>query len=411
MLTVLLFTILAFANATLDPELRILADENLAKLKLNEDLPPDAKLNTMELIEKYHYKPEKHVVITPDGYILELHRIVGRTNSTEQRPVALVMHGLLASSAVWVLSEPKKSLGFILSDAGYDVWLGNVRGSMYSRTHKNPSIAKEDYWNFSWHEIATRDLPTMIDYILKTTGREKLFYLGHSQGTTTFFVMSAQLPEYQNKIHAMFAMAPVVYCSNMISPIFRLLAVFSTPIDLVAKLIGQYEFEPTNEAMQKFQALVCAKDAITQPLCSNMLFLIGGYDRDQFNKTLLPIVLGHVPAGAATKQFVHYAQLINSGKFRQFDYGFFGNLGIYNRIFPPKYDLSKIRVPISLHYSSNDWLADVEDVHQLYKELGKPFGKFRVPHDKFNHLDYMWAKDVDTLLYDKILSLMTRFKD
>ncbi|XP_032677319.1 lipase 3-like [Odontomachus brunneus] len=411
--TVVLLTILAFVRATSDPSLRILPDESLAKLQFNANLASEADLDTAQLVDKYEYHSEVHTVVTHDGYILTMHRLRGKTvtSSNEQKPVALVMHGLLASSAVWVLSGPEKSLGFVLSDAGYDVWLGNVRGSMYSRKHINPSIAKKDYWNFSWHEIGTIDLPAMIDYILKTTGREKLFYLGHSQGTTSFFVMSTQLPEYQDKIHAMFAMAPVAYSSRMTSPIFQLLARFITPIDLVAKLIGQYEFEPTSEGMKRFQELICVEGAIMQPICSNVLFLIAGYDRDQLNKTLLPTILGHVPAGASTKQFVHYAQLITSGKFQQFDYGFFGNLGIYNSIFPPKYDLSKIRVPIALHYSSNDWLSDVRDVDQLYNELGKPFAKFRVPHDGFNHLDYMWAKDVNTLLYDKILSLMTRFKN
>lgn len=68
----------------------------------------------MELISKNGYKGELHTVITSDGYILELHRIIGKINSTEPKvpkPVAFVMHGLLCSSAVWVLAEPKKSLG------------------------------------------------------------------------------------------------------------------------------------------------------------------------------------------------------------------------------------------------------------------------------------------------------------
>lgn len=50
-----------------------------------------------------------------------------------------------------------------------------------------------------------------------------------------------------------------------------------------------------------------------------------------------------------------------------------------------------------------------QDVDKLYTKLGNPFGKFRVPYDKFNHLDFLWAKDVKSLLYDKILSLMTHF--
>lgn len=52
----------------------------------------------------------------------------------------------------------------------------------------------------------------------------------------------------------------------------------------------------------------------------------------------------------------------------------------------------------------------LQDVALLEKELGNLYGKFRVPHEKFNHLDFMWAKDVNDLLYNKILSLMTHFQ-
>lgn len=80
------------------------------------------------------------------------------------------------------------------------------------------------------------------------------------------------------------------------------------------ELIGMYEFVPTPEVVKIFERLVCADGAITQPLCSNMLFLIAGFNKQQFNTSLLPIVLEHVPAGASTKQIMHYAQLITTGE-------------------------------------------------------------------------------------------------
>ena len=76
----------------------------------------------------------------------------------------------------------------------------------------------------SWHEIGARDLPAMIDYILEKTGNKKIFYIGHSQGTTSFFVMASELPEYNNKIISMHALAPVAYCSHITSPPFRFLS-------------------------------------------------------------------------------------------------------------------------------------------------------------------------------------------
>ncbi|XP_029160371.1 lipase 3-like [Nylanderia fulva] len=383
--------------------------------------PEDAQLSTMELIRKYGYNGELHKVTTPDGYILELHRITGRANSTDsqvQKPVAFVMHGLLCSSAVWVFAGPEKSLGFLLADAGYDVWLGNARGSLYSRehSHRRISTAKKDYWNFSWHEIGTLDLPTMIDYVLQTTGREKLFYLGHSQGTTSFFVMSTQLPEYQEKIEAMFAMAPIAYCGRMKSPFLQVFSQFTNTADTLMSLFGVHEFMPTPNIIQKFMQLMCAEQAMSQPICSNVMFLIAGFNPDQMDPSMIPVILGHVPAGASTKQMLHYGQLIRSGarispgRFKLFDHGLVSNKKIHNSRAPPHYELKEIKVPISLHYSENDWLANVKDVEKLYSELGNPYGKFLVPDKKFNHLDYMWAKDVKPLLYDQILSLMENFK-
>lgn len=40
-------------------------------------------------------------------------------------------------------------LAFRLSDLGYDVWLGNTRGNIYSRKHAWLDIDTPEYWQFS----------------------------------------------------------------------------------------------------------------------------------------------------------------------------------------------------------------------------------------------------------------------
>lgn len=45
-----------------------------------------------------------------------------------------------------------------LVDAGYDVWIGNNRGTMYSWGHKTLDAAKDpDYWNWTWGNMGLYD--------------------------------------------------------------------------------------------------------------------------------------------------------------------------------------------------------------------------------------------------------------
>lgn len=68
----------------------------------------------------------------------------------------------------------------------------------------------------------------MIDFVIENTKKEKIYYVGHSQGTTSFFVMASERPEYNDKITAMFALAPVAYVRHMTSPFFQILSRFDT---------------------------------------------------------------------------------------------------------------------------------------------------------------------------------------
>lgn len=63
------------------------------------------------------------------------------------------------------------------------------------------------------------------------TTKYNLLYVGHSMGTTMAFAMLSMRPEYNEKIQAAFALAPVAYMSKVKSPL-RLLAPFSKDIQV-----------------------------------------------------------------------------------------------------------------------------------------------------------------------------------
>ena len=80
------------------------------------------------------------VATTSDGYLLKVFRVFKTdTDFTKPRPVILLMHGLLDSAEAFV-QKGKNSMAIKFIDLGYDVWLGNSRGNIYSRGNLNFDI-------------------------------------------------------------------------------------------------------------------------------------------------------------------------------------------------------------------------------------------------------------------------------
>ncbi|XP_001356046.3 lipase 3-like isoform X1 [Drosophila pseudoobscura] len=380
----------------------IVADSNL---RIESDVDPnileDSHLDTIHLLQKYGYPAENHTVETDDGYILGLHRIARPGGM----PVLLV-HGLLDSSATWVMMGPNKGLGYLLYEQGYDVWMANVRGNTYSRNHVKYSTRHAKFWDFTFHEMGKHDIPSTIDFVLNNTGFSQLHYIGHSQGSVVFWIMASERPEYMEKIFFMQALAPVAFLKHCRSPVVNFLAEWHLSVSVVLKLIGVHEFLPKNEFISMFNRIICDETTITKEICSNVIFLTTGFDKLQLNETMLPVIVGHSPAGASTKQMQHFGQLKRSGAFRQFDYGWLRNHWRYGTLDPPSYKLENVRAKVALYYGKNDWLAPPEDVEMLDKRLPNVVTKYLVDDPEFNHLDFIWAINGKELLWDRMLENM-----
>ncbi|KAL1395101.1 hypothetical protein pipiens_011486 [Culex pipiens pipiens] len=319
----------------------------------------DAELLVPELIVKYGYKVEDHTVITEDGYVLKVFQMPPRQRSCVKKKPVLLVHGLLSSSADYVFAGPNSSLAYLLSDNGYDVWLANMRGSRYSREHLRLPVQSKEYWDFSWHEMGVYDLPAIIDLVLNATNFKKLFYIGHSQGVTEFFVMASIRPEYNNKIALMTGLSPAVAQTRFRSPILSFACNYAHTIKKTLDFYKIYEFLP---------------------------------QRSSFN------------------QLLHYAQVAASGgRFQWFDYGRKGNLEKYGSSEPPAYNLTASTAPVLIYYGLNDWMVHPKDAKKFSTMLPNLIAAIPVANRKFNHMDFVLATNVRKVLYEKILLMLDKY--
>lgn len=83
-------------------------------------------------------------------------------------PSVLLYHGFLSDSSMWV-THRNESLALKLANASYDVWLGNTRGSIFSRKHVklDPYKDAKQFYDYSFYENGKYDTINSIEYILE----------------------------------------------------------------------------------------------------------------------------------------------------------------------------------------------------------------------------------------------------
>merc|ERR1711953_826988 len=346
------------------------------------DLPaiPRHDLSTDTMITLAGYQSETHKVVTPDGYILTLYRIVG------SGPVVFMQHGLEDSSAAWVLAGPDHGApAFRLAAEGYDVW------------------------QFSWDEMAKYDLPTELNFVMNHTSSQKIYYVGHSMGTTTYMAMNSMDPTWADKVELAVLLAPIAFVDHMHSPI-KLIAPFSDLVQWVADHMGIGEFLPSNWLMDLIADFACGPNNPLEIICENVVFLLTGYDEQQMNKTMLPTIASHCPAGTSPYTVLQYAQEIKHKRFAGLDWGNDEkNIAHHGTPEPPVYNLRDVNTKIALFWGNNDWLCDERDLMKIVGNVPNIVVNNQVPWDGWNHLDFLYAIDIDQYQNDDLLAVLAMY--
>ncbi|CAD7699511.1 unnamed protein product [Ostreobium quekettii] len=377
------------------------------------------------LVVKEGYPLEEHFVATPDGYILGLYRIPhGRIPSTVEletmdvafeekametgKPVVLLQHGLLDCSASWVCNGANESLGFILADRGFDVWLANSRGNTYSLRHRTLNPCEDAFWQFTFDEMAYVDLPAVMRHILDVTNVETIGFVGHSQGTTIGFGAFSQDVDMAHRVSVAAMLAPVAFLTHTGSSVLRWLA--GLDIASALEILGIREFLPSSNP--KIIEELCK--ASGSP-CRNIVTLLCGYNAANINNTRWPTYLSISPAGTSVANMIHWTQCIqnhNASVLQEYDFG--GNChkgrlcneDVYGMATPPAYNISELRVPVAIFSGGKDILADQSDVQLLLDILPDDLVLLHHEEPSYAHLDFTWGMNAHTLVYPKVVQVL-----
>eukprot|EP00250_Pteridium_aquilinum_P026771 c33565_g1_i1 orf=187-1359(+) len=339
----------------------------------------------------------EYKVTTDDGFILGVQRVpYGRTkNARVLHPPVFLQHGLFQGGDTWFENSPEQSLGFILADAGFDVWVGNVRGTRWSHGHVSlPKHAKE-FWDWSFDELALSDLPAMLELVHNET-QSQVYYVGHSQGTIMAFAAFTE-PRVINMIAAAALLSPIAFLSNITSPFAR--AAVNLHVDQFAKSVGVNQLNLRSEFAVEMVDRVCASGVN----CGDLLTSITG-PNCCFNDSRISYYLKFEPHPSSTKNLEHLFQMIRKGTFSKFDYGRLGNWRHYASSVAPAYDILRIPrdFPVFMAYGGLDALADLSDVLLM---LGKVLCKVELLYlDNYAHLDFVLSVSAKDDLYDVMIA-------
>ncbi|PMB68381.1 putative lipase [Beauveria bassiana] len=369
----------------------------------------------VELCRFWGYEAEEHIVQTKDGYLLGLHRLQWKRGEEGQRVnngpksirkrVIYMHHGLLMNSEVWVCqTDEKRCLAFELVEQGFDVWeqFGNNRGNKYSKKSIHSSPNSTRFWDFSIDEFAFHDIPDSIEYILESTRQQSLSYIGFSQGTAQAFATLAIHPKLNHQVNVFIALAPAMAPAGLSNGIVDSL-MKASPSALYL-MFGRRSILSSATTWES----IMYPPLFARSIDMGLSFL--------FNWKTLNISYSqklaaypHLYSFTSTKSVVHWFQIIRNRSFQLYDDDVHQPISVTTSRKSSKvakYPTRNIRTPVVLVYGGSDSLVDI---NSMLRELPPQTVATEIPH--YEHLDFLWARDVDVQVFQHVFDALDSFTD
>ncbi|XP_053164947.1 lipase member M-like [Hemicordylus capensis] len=374
--------------------------------ELRRHLNPQEFMTISQIIQYWQYPSQEYEILTDDGYYLQTNRIpygIHAPNKTGPKPSVLLLHGFGAEGRCWIANLPNNSLGFVLADAGYDVWILNNRGTTWSRRHKTLSIDQEAFWDFSFHEMGIYDVPATIKFILQKTKQEGLYVITQSQGSTLGLVAFSAIPELAKKIKLFICLAPAYTLVDIKGPAVLFLLL---PEGFIRLIWGNKELVFLSKEVKNAIPKLCSYTVLDK-ICLQLIFVGAGRNENNLNVSRIDVYLGLFPDFTSVKTSIHWNQVFKSKEFKQFDHGS-KNKAVYNMTTPPFYKIEDMTVPTAVWNGGKDLISSKKDIELLLPRIPNLVFHKYIPD--WQHADFLWGLDAPECLFPDMLYLMQQYQ-
>ena len=349
-----------------------------------------------EFIQNNGYKLEVHDITTDDGYILALWHIVPKSTTNK---VAYFQHGL--SDTAWCFFQlGSRSLPFLLMKEGFDIWLGNGRGNVFSTKHKtkDPNNEKSGFYDFSMDDNVKYDLPATIKYIKSKTGGKKMSYIAHSQGSTIFFMLYMHNPSLIESSFDHFSSIGTV--PNIAHAVFGPIKF----LDIIYGILDKLNFDKGMLTLTHEQRLKIANFCKIIPVACQAFFETGANIKptNRINYSKVYNYLYYYPGGTSKLNLLQWSQIHTLKK-----------LVYYN----PNYEKEKTAIAYNINNlkkwkikafvarTNMDTFSSYDDVTEFYQNIEDKSYITLLDLTKYGHLDVLAADSA----YNDIFVPMVNF--
>ena len=324
---------------------------------------------------------------TADGWRLGVRHYRPETPDPSKLPVILC-HGLGLNATFWTITD--NHLPSQLNAKGYEVFVFDIRGSgengrpgwhdRFNRALRQTPFRErgERFWNAD--DLMRFDVPAILDYVKRETGRDRVNWVGHSMGGMLMFPYLELEPSAHERIANFVAMGSTVILTDtpkrdmlMANRAIRTLNLFASPGRLGRPLT--YFRMPGMNTIDSFY-----------------------YSEDNVDRLTVSRFYGYTLEDPGPGAFRQLDQYLKRGHMRSAD----GRVDYSNL-------LNRVKTPILMVAGEADIISDVPSTELTYAALGsldKTLMTFGTRHGQvadYGHCDLVWSRHAPRELFPPII--------